>query len=234
MTAKARLLAWLRLFRVVNLPTVPGDVLAGAAVSIHFARGGCLPNLWWAALASVLVYMFGLADNDIAGAKTDKGRPIPDGEISQGAARVARGFSLGAVLIIGSIADLPPAWWIVAFALVVLIVVYNRTQLAFLMGACRALDVILGAAAVGAAIGWGVSIVAIVWGLYFFFVTKCSEGEEEDAGKKNLVGVLIGSSVYLQLVVLLAFPCKPLLIAGAALLIVHRFVRKLLPEVDAS
>lgn len=234
MTAKARLLSWLRLFRVVNLPTVPGDVLAGAAIAVAFGGGTVRPEVWWAAVASVFMYMFGLADNDIMGASTDRDRPIPEGAISLPAARIARGLALGLVLISGSLGNLSPLWWISAFALAVLVVVYNRTKIAFVMGGCRALDVVLGAAAAMSRPGWPVAIAALAWGSYFFFVTKCSEGEECDPRRKNLVGVLISSSIYLQLIVLIVFPNTPLLIAGAVLLILHRFVRKLLPGVHAS
>lgn len=36
--------SWLKLFRVVNLPTVPGDVLVGVAAS-SFAVDGYVPAL---------------------------------------------------------------------------------------------------------------------------------------------------------------------------------------------
>ena len=52
--------AWLRLFRAVNLPTVPGDAFAGAAVascSSPALADWCV--LAAASIASVLLYMFG-------------------------------------------------------------------------------------------------------------------------------------------------------------------------------
>jgi len=82
--------AWLRLFRVQNLVTVPGDVLVGAA-----ACGGLVAanasRLALLCAASVCMYLYGLVDNDLVGAKTDpKSRPLAAGEISLGAARTAR------------------------------------------------------------------------------------------------------------------------------------------------
>ena len=75
--------SWLRFFRVVNLPTVPGDVLVGAAAALCW--GGCgvasahaVERMALAAVSSCFFYLFGLADNDIVGAATDSGRPIPD------------------------------------------------------------------------------------------------------------------------------------------------------------
>ena len=75
-----KILPWLRFFRVVNLPTVPGDVLVGASVvtALSTHATGMSRLLCAACLVSVFMYMFGLAQNDILGAKTDVGRPIPD------------------------------------------------------------------------------------------------------------------------------------------------------------
>ena len=84
--------AWLRFFRAVNLPTVPGDVWVGAVAAWFGADIICDYGapLFNATIAGILLYMFGLADNDIVGATTDKGRPIPGGQISMRAARIAR------------------------------------------------------------------------------------------------------------------------------------------------
>ena len=90
-----RLNAWLRLFRVQNLVTVPGDVLVGAAAcgALTFARAA---DVALVCLASVLMYLYGLVDNDLVGAATDpKSRPLAAGEISLRAARCARTACLG-------------------------------------------------------------------------------------------------------------------------------------------
>ena len=242
--------AWLRFFRVVNLPTVPGDVLVGAAAvfscaSLTSGRESASP-LVAACVASVILYMFGLADNDIVGAETDKGRPIPDGQISLQAARIARGFCLFGVLIVAAAVNLPPMWWIAAFALAVAVVLYNRTKWSLLMGLCRGLNVWCGGAVafqscaslpsdedVASPLFW-LGVCAMLWTIYIAAVTKYSEGEEMDSEKKRRVGFLIGAIVYLQLIALIAFPVKPLLIAGAVLLIVLRLMKRFLPGVSAS
>lgn len=216
---------WLQLFRVVNLPTVPGDVLVGAA-----ACGIVAPSVAWAALASVLLYMFGLVDNDIVGAATDHNRPIPDGAISLAAARIARGLTLFGVLVIGALANLPPVWWMTAFALAVACVVYNRTKWAPLMGLCRGLNVMCGGVAV-----WP----SAVWTAYITLVTLYSEGEENDPSRRRRVGFLVGGIIYLQLAALIALTLRtpqdsPLLVAGGVLLIIHRILRRFLPHVSAS
>ena len=230
--------AWLRFFRAVNLPTVPGDVLVGAA-AVMSADGGSrgLEALVAACAAGVFLYMFGLADNDIVGAKTDRGRPISDGSISLGAARIARGLCLFAALTVGALANLPPAWWMAAFALSVTSVVYNRTKWCLAMGLCRGLNVLCGGVAVleiGLETAFSLWACVAVWTSYVAAVTKYSEGEEMDDEKKRRVGFLIGAIVYLQLIALLVFPVRPLLIAGAVLLILLRLTKRFLPEVSAS
>ncbi len=238
---------WLRLFRVVNLPTVPGDVLVGAGLMSFFSwRMPSPAQLCCAAAASVFLYMFGLVDNDIVGAKGDKGRPIPDGEISIGAARLARGLCLFAALIAASTGNLPRFWWPTALALAVSIVVYNRMKWSVFMGLCRALNVVCGVASVEIVatqddewLAYPVAVVAGLWFLYIWAVTKYSEGEEIDPGKKRLVGMFVGGIVYLQLLVLIVITladasAMPLLVAGAVLLVLLRLMKRLLPRVSAS
>jgi len=229
--------AWFRFFRVVNLPTVPGDVLVGVA-----AAGDAPPvSVAAACLASVSLYMFGLADNDVVGAATDRGRPIGEGLISPFAAQVARGLCLFAALVAASLANLQSLWWITAFFLTASIVLYNRTKWPAAMGLCRGLNVGCGCAAVSAAFPLGVSIAMSVWTLYIASVTKFSEGEETDPEKRRFVGLLIGAIVYLQLFALLtAYLMAPgavtrnLLLAGAGLPIVLRVTRRAFPGVSAS
>ena len=253
--------AWLKFFRVVNLPTVPGDVFVGASAficwtvscrrtAVYDVSAG-LRLAFFAALASVFMYMFGLADNDIVGAKKDADRPIPAGDISLGAARIARGLCLFAVMIVGAVANLSPAWWIVSFVLALLVVIYNRTKRNHAMGLCRALNVLSGVAAVvvtlefrndipvGTAEDAFVSVLAwlppvLVWWLYVTFVTWYSTGEETDPAKKRRVGFLIGAVIYLQLIALLIFRVEPLLLTGAVLLVALRLMKRLLPGVSAS
>ena len=228
---------------MVNLPTVPGDVWVGAVavwfgVDIICDYGAPLFN---ATIAGGLLYLFGLADNDIVGAKTDKARPIPDGEISLRAARIARGFCLFGALIAGAMANLPPAWWIAAFVLAVAVVIYNRTKWCLLMGLCRGLNVVCGAAAVLPSLDatgmsrplWIATGVALVWTVYIAAVTKYSEGEEMDAAKKRRVGFLIGAIVYLQIIALLCFQSGIVVLVGV-LLIAMRLMKRFLPEVSAS
>ena len=269
-TVASRLLAWLRLFRVVNLPTVPGDVLVGAAAVLAAGWGmvgtpglslGWVARLiapvWWAAGASVFIYMFGLVQNDIMGAKTDEGRPIPDGEISMDSALAAATACLGAALFCAYMGGLldgglfgDSSWPREAILLVVCVTLYNRWNKWWMMGVCRALNVMLGASAACVTMGIGAPgtrlfrafCLAVLWWLYISLVTMYSEGEESDPAKRRRVGMLVGGIVYLQITALvavaLAFPraaaMRPLLFAGAGLLVVLRLFKWFFPKVSAS
>jgi len=249
--------AWLKFFRVVNLPTVPGDVLVGAAVVAAFACDDPYSAVMFrplalalACAASCCLYLFGLADNDIVGSATDGSeRPISSGEISLGAARVARAICLAGALIFGSLANLPSAWCVAAFLIAASSVLYNRKKWCSLMGLCRGLNVICGGAAVLSSGRHGENMssrhalvcMAVVWVLYIALVTKYSEGESEDPVKRQRVGFLIGALVYLQLgALLLAYELSPtimtrnLLLAGAGLLLLLRLLKRFLPGVSAS
>ena len=244
--------AWLKFFRVVNLPTVPGDVWVGA-VSVWWCAGVVCDYgapLFNATVAGVLLYMFGLADNDIVGAKTDEGRPIPAGQISLSAAWIARAACLAGAMAVAWAPDpvalrpLSWMWWPAAFALLCSIAVYNRTKSCALMGLCRGFNVLCGGlAAYGALSGcpglvrladaWPLAVVAAVWTIYIAAVTKYSEGEEMDAEKKRRVGFLVGAIVYLQIIALLLFGSGIVVLVGV-LLVVMRLMKRFLPGVKAS
>ena len=243
-------LSWLKLFRVVNLPTVPGDVLVGVALWPCFAGLGLSASRTAALVgASVFLYLFGLVDNDIVGAKTDKGRPIPNGEISLGVACLARFLCLAAAIGVALGFRLPGLWWPMAFSLLVSVVLYNRTKWSFLMGVCRALNLGCGVVAANTVYSMDAALLlepaavaCVIWLAYIWAVTWYSKGEEDDPEKKRRVGALVGGIVYLQLTALLVltlmFPqvaaMRPLLIAGAVMLILLRLFKTVLPKVSAS
>lgn len=191
--------AWFKLFRVTNLPTVPGDALAGAALAMLLVPD-FLP-VKTAILSSVsllFLYMYGLADNDVAGAKTDVGRPIPSGEISLRAARIASYVCLIVAFAIAILASFPLVWYAVFTVLAVLIPVYNRCKIPFLMGLCRGLGVVSGMCAVVKTLPCAMetiaplALAALGWTLYIAGVTKLSEGEDSDSSGLGLMRFLWG------------------------------------------
>lgn len=182
--------AWLRLFRVQNLVTVPGDVLVGAAAcgGPIAARAG---DLALVCLASVLMYLYGLVDNDLVGAATDpKTRPLAAGEISVNAARVARTVCLCLAVLALYLGN---GSFPVLVALTVAIQFYNRTKNPLLMGAARGLNVLLGGSA------W---LAAAVWFAYVAGVTKYSERETVDPTNDRKVALLVYGLLVLQLAAL--------------------------------
>ena len=238
----ARTHAWLRFFRVVNLPTVPGDVLSGAAVAS--CSSPAMPD--WravaiASFASVLLYMFGLADNDIVGAATDTDRPIPQGLISLKAGRIARALCLVFALAVAIAFGLPQIWWVPFVGIAVSIILYNRTKWPLVMGLCRGFNLLCGFTAAYHVLPpnrIGAIAAAAVWTLYIFGVTRYSEGEELDPARKRRVGILIGALVWLQLVATLVpaliFHDGSFAIAQIAMIALLFLFKHLMPKVSAS
>ena len=163
---KIKLAPWLVFFRLPNLPTAPGDAIAGSAIALAIAQPAVAPGssalltLFAAGAASFFLYLFGLADNDISGAEADRiqapKRPIPAGEITVAQARIARVICLALAVATGAFAGLPSDWWAVAAVLVAAIVAYNRFKDRcrvfglVAMGLCRGLSLVSGAAAMQA------------------------------------------------------------------------------------
>ena len=144
--------AWLQLFRVPNLFTVPGDPLAGFLI----ATGGQLDSrAVCAVLASLCIYAAGLAMNDLADFAEDlrerPKRPLPSGAISRSAAWIVVAnlilLGLGLCFLAG------PAAVLMGFGTVLGVVLYNFLTKkipvigALNMGLCRGLSLLLGAAA---------------------------------------------------------------------------------------
>lgn len=177
--------AWFRFFRAVNLVSVPGDSLVGAAACGLLTRGNW-HDAALVALASVLMYMFGLADNDIVGAATDRNRPLVTGELSLRAAKIARAFALTLAAIAYALGH---GRFPLLVALVSAIIVYNRTKIPLVMGLCRGLNVLLGGLA------W---VPAAVWTVYITAVTKYSEREAVDPKNDFRVQLLVRFLVVLQ------------------------------------
>lgn len=148
---------WLRLFRLPNLLTVPGDPLAGFLL----ASAGLLAQpprplaLAAAAGASLGLYAFGLILNDLTDLETDQRerpeRPLPAGEITVHQARMAAVAMALSGLNLALVAGRAALY--VGAALAALIVLYNaalkrvRGAGILALGLCRGLSLLLGVAA---------------------------------------------------------------------------------------
>ena len=212
---------WLVLFRLPNLPSAFGDALAGAAFAFALDRhaGGPFVAADAAAVcaagaAELLLYMAGLADNDLVGAATDDPaeRPLPAGALSRRAVSAARLALFLAAAAVGAAARLPAAWWGAVAALAAVALVYNRlkerlpTLALFLMGGCRALAFLSGVAALPAeracvACGglglWIAPIPMALWLLYIAAVTRLGQGEERASEPLGAWRYALGAPVFL-------------------------------------
>ena len=161
---------YLKLFRLPNLPTAPGDALAGAAFALCFAlnkgviKFADVSSLWLSitiiasALAALFLYMYGLADNDIVGVNEDiannSPRPIVLGELTLNQAKIARAICLVLACGIGLVAKMSLEWFIGAVGIVACVWFYNRFKnkcklIGLLaMGLCRSMSLLAGALAV--------------------------------------------------------------------------------------
>lgn len=226
---------WLRLFRVPNLPTVPGDALAGAAFMMPVGDA-TLVQAFAAAVGVLFVYMFGLADNDIIDAPLDAknapDRPIPRGEISPLVANVVMCVCLCSAWFVPSwILQLfspgaPVTWrWIAAMLLLFCCVyAYNRSKRTWLMGACRGLSVICGGMAAWEpdrhpytqrilSVHWyllaSLVVLAVGWSVYIMAVTKLSEGEERPSEGLGNRRFLLGLAAFLPLLAFVPIAFAP-------------------------
>ena len=156
-------MAWLKLLRIANLPTALSNILVGYLL----ANGSWQPagELGLLLVASALLYSGGMVLNDVFDFSRDSierpQRPLPSGAIQVSTAkRVGVAMLLGGVavgLIAGAIsagAMGATVTGLIAVALAVLIWLYDgalkQTAAApWLMGGCRALNILLGASTAG-------------------------------------------------------------------------------------
>jgi len=223
------LLAYSRLFRLPNVPTAVADVMMGY-VLVH---GSLDPAIVFLCLvgASCLLYVSGMVLNDVYDLKTDAGerpeRPLPSGAISPGWAKwlgyemLLLGVALGWIAGYACFGLTATAWrsGVVATVLAACVVAYDmglkRTAVGpLVMGACRALNVLLGMslAPASAAAGselllrfqWSQLIVAGGIGLYVVGVTWYARTEASESSRVQLAA---GAAVMmLGIAVLGTFP----------------------------
>ena len=158
-----RVQAWLQLVRPPNLPTVPGDPVAGYLLaSLALApehspvplTGALLP-----ALSAVLLYMGGLILNDVSDYDEDLAdrpqRPLPSGQVSRRHAAIV-GLGLG-LMAMATAALCSRAALAISVLLWTSIAAYNFMTKRLLvlgsinMGLCRGMSLLLGASALSLA-----------------------------------------------------------------------------------
>jgi 4-hydroxybenzoate polyprenyltransferase len=189
---------WRDLAELVRAPaalSVPGDVVAGAA-----AAGRLGPRTAGLAGAGVLLYWAGMAANDWADRELDATerpeRPIPSGRVTPAAAfGVAAGLTAAGVAVAGLTGGrkalalaVPLAGAVWAYDLVL----KNTPAGPAAMAACRALDVLMGAA------GGNVRRAALPAATVFahtYTVTALSRAEVDGATPALPAATLAGTAV---------------------------------------
>ena len=194
---QSKLRAYLQLFRLPNVFTAAADVMMGFLVT-HDA--GLVPVGIFVLLlvASCLIYTAGMVLNDVFDAEIDARerpeRPIPSDRI---ALQTARRVGFGLLTVgtgAGTLAGLLLADYravVVAWLLALCVVLYNgllkRTPIApLLMGGCRALNVLLGMSAAGAAWESWNWLVAAGIGTYIVGVTWFARSEARESPRWRL------------------------------------------------
>jgi 4-hydroxybenzoate polyprenyltransferase len=177
MPSSVKIKGWITLMRPPNLPTVPGDPLAGLCLA------GGIPgwNILGLAVAALLLYCAGLILNDVADIAIDRRerpkRPLPSGKMTRkNARRAGLAAGLAGVCVAGTmgLAALGAGALLFALVLVYTFVTPRGSAIGLLtLGLCRAMSVGLGIAAATpanlpgpalfAAGGVGGYIIAVSW-----------------------------------------------------------------------
>jgi len=177
----SKLVAWCQLTRVGLVCSAPSNVLLGAFLAMGTSPWPLIPTLLLC-LASCFLYLSGMALNDWCDRITDAherpSRPIPSGRISANAAWLGGCILMSLGLICAGLTSLLlwcPLAVSAAILLALLIWLYNAVTKngplgPWVMGACRGVNVLLGAslstnlpgtdALLGAA-----SVALVIWGI---------------------------------------------------------------------
>ena len=213
-------MAYLALVRPANVTTAIADVLAGFGVA-GMGNSAALP---WLLTATACLYAGGVVLNDVFDRRLDEierpERPIPSGRVP---ATVAG--AIGAVLLLSGVAAASrasSAAAILALAIATLAVLYDgwgkhrRFIGPINMALCRGLNLLLGVAAVPAALGttWPIALLPIA---YISGVTAISRGEVH-GGSRQVATMSLGlvATVVAALLVM-SVMAGPNLAAGLAL-----------------
>jgi 4-hydroxybenzoate polyprenyltransferase len=199
---------YLELLRPANVVTALADVLAGFAIS-GLRDWTLLP---WLLASTACLYGGGVVLNDVFDRDLDRierpERPIPSGRVAVSGAATFGGILLA--LGIGFAAMATPAAAAVAAAIAGCVLLYDawgkrHGSIAPLnMSVCRALNLMLGVAAVPVALttSWRLALIPLV---YIWAVTLLSRGEVHGGQRSGATTALIFlSAAILALVVVVA------------------------------
>lgn len=192
--------SWLQLVRLPAVFTALADICAGFSCK----RSSFEPVAEFAALltASACLYLAGMVFNDVFDRRRDAigrpGRPIPSGRIG-----VKHASVVGLLLLVGGVltaASVSKQALLISVGLAICIFAYDGLLKATIlgpiaMGACRFLNVMLGAAVIGS----GRDVALFVWappqiyvaaaiGIYVAGITWFARTEEKTSARLPLIG----------------------------------------------
>lgn len=199
-----------RLLRLPNLFTLPGDVLCGFMMAQIYPAYSLKSNIGygWAVhlliFISILVYSFGLIQNDICGYEEDCAfgrikRPLVDGSISPRTAKLLAVFCIVLALVCSTLINMTTVT--IVISILFFSSIYNLSAPKFpllsspLMGICRGLNVLLGASAFGVDIfnfevaNFPLIACVLYHFLYITFVCLIA-AKEEERGPSRFVALL--------------------------------------------
>ena len=197
----------LELLRPANVATALADVLAGFAV----AGLSDLRALPWLLLSTGCLYAGGVVLNDVFDRDLDRverpDRPIPSGRVP-----VQVAATIGAVLLVVGVLSATRATTlagIIAGTIAALALLYDAwgkrhsTVAPVNMGLCRAFNLLLGIAAVPAAVrtNWPIGLIPL---FYIVGVTVLSRGEVHGGSRRAATLALLSSTAALFALLLVA------------------------------
>lgn len=196
--------SWLQLFRVPNLFTVPGDPLAGfllaSAGAVTFGRA-----VFLVIIASLALYSFGLVLNDLMDYREDLAerpkRPLPSGAVNRTAAWIAAILLLA--LGLGICGWVGTMTFYFGCAIAGAVIAYNcglkkiPVAGAVVMGACRGMNLLLGATLVNVMATPALGAAMIIT-IYITGVTSVARIETASPAIPPLIGRLIRALILIQ------------------------------------
>jgi 4-hydroxybenzoate polyprenyltransferase len=213
---------YVQLLRPANVATALADVLAGYALA-GLNNPRALP---WLLIATACLYGGGVVLNDFFDRDVDRverpERPIPSGRVSASGAAAVGTVLLAAGAICASMATRAGA--LIALAIAAAVVFYDvlgkRSAVVapVNMGLCRALNLLLGVAAVPAALDyqWPVALIPLA---YIAGVTALSRGEVHGGRRRTAAFALVFLSAGLAGLAAVVFRSEYPVVAGALFLL---------------
>ena len=212
--------SYLELLRPANVTTALADVLAGYAIA-GLANPRALP---WLLVSTACLYAGGVVLNDVFDRDIDRierpERPIPSGRVPAMSAAILGASLLGVGILSASQATRTSA--IIAALIAGFVLLYDawgkrQTVIGPVnMGTCRALNLLLGVAAVPSVL-WQMWFLALIPFVYIVAVTALSRGEVLGGTRGVAAFALVSLSFVLIALLALAIGPGPEAVAAIAL-----------------